>query len=56
MEYDDWKVNEHSVAMLHPSATVVNDIEGTQYVTASFVLLSVCIFIQKARKEGIVCH
>ena len=38
MDYNDWRVNEHSVAVLYPAATVVNDIEGTQYVTASLVL------------------
>ena len=40
MDYNDWKVNERSVAVLYPAATVVTDIEGTQYVTASLVLLS----------------
>ena len=39
MDYRDWKVNEQSVAILYPSATVVNDIEGTLYVTCSLVHL-----------------
>ena len=56
MEYNDWKLNEHSVAVLYPSATVVNDIEGTEYVTASPVLPIVYMFILKAHKGDIVCH
>ena len=56
MDYNDWKVNEHSVAVLYPAATVVNDIEGTQYVTASLVLPSVYMLIHKVRKGEIVCN
>ena len=56
MDYNDWKVNELSVAVLYPAATVVNDIEGTQYVTASLVLPSVYMLIHKVRKGEIVCN
>ena len=56
MHYNDWKGNEHSVAVLYPAATVVNDIEGTQYVTASPVLPSVYMLIHKVRKDEIVCN
>ena len=49
-DYNDCKVNEHSVAVRNPAATVVNDIEGTQYVTASLVLPSVYMLIHKVRK------
>ena len=35
---------------------VVNDIEGTQYVTASLVLPSVYMLIHKVRKGQIVCN
>ena len=54
MDYSDWKVNEHSVAILYPSATVVNDIEGTLYVTCSLVLPSTYMLIQKARQPNVV--
>ena len=54
MDYSDWKVNEHSVAILYPSATVVNDIEGTLYVTCSLVLPSTYMLIQKARQPKVV--
>ena len=54
--YNDWKMNERSVAVLYPAATVVNDIEGTQYVTASPVLPSVYMLIHKVRKGEIVCN
>ena len=56
MDYNDWKVNEHSVAVLYPAARVVNDIEGTQYVTASLVLPSVYMLIHKVCKGEIVCN
>ena len=52
MDYSDWKVNEHSVAILYPPATVVNDIEGTLYVTCSFVLPWAYMLIQKARQPN----
>ena len=35
---------------------MVNDIEGTQYVTASLVLPSVYMLIHKVRKGEIVCN
>ena len=44
------------MAVLYPAATVVNDIEGTQYVTASLVLPSVYMLIHKVRKGEIVCN
>ena len=56
MDYNDWKVNEHSVAVLYPAATVVNDIGGTQYVTALLVLPSVYMLIHKVRKGDMVCN
>ena len=56
MDYNDWKMNEHSVAVLYPAATVVNDTEGTQYVTASLVIPSVYMLIHKVRKGEIVCN
>ena len=56
MDYNDWKVNEHSVAEIFPAATVVNDSEGTKYVTASLVLPSVYMLIHKVRKGEIVCN
>ena len=48
MDYSDQRVNEHSVAILYPSTTVVNDIEGTLYVTCSLFLPSTYMLIQKA--------
>ena len=56
MHYNDRMVNKHSVAVLFPSAAVVNGIEVTEYVTASLVLPSVYMLIQKARKGDIVCQ
>ena len=44
------------MAVLYPAAIVVNDIEGTQYVTASLVLPSVYMLIHKVRKGEIVCN
>ena len=44
------------MAVLYQAATVVNDIEGTQYVTASLVLPSVYMLIHKVRKGEIVCN
>ena len=55
MDYNPLKMNKHSVAVLHPSAPVVNDVEGTQYVIASLVLPSVYMLIHKAHKGEIVC-
>ena len=53
-DHSDWKVNVHSVGFLYPSATVVNDIEGTLYVTCSLVLPSTYMVILKARKPNVV--
>ena len=54
MDYSDRKVNQHSVAILYPSAAVVNDVEGTLYVTCSLVLPSTYMLTQKARQPNIV--
>ena len=54
LDHSDWKVNVHSVGFLYPSATVVNDIEGTLYVTCSLVLPSTYMFILKARQPKVV--
>ena len=48
MYSSDWKLNEHSVAIFHPSATVVNDIDGKLYVMCSLVVPSTYMLIQKA--------
>ena len=56
MDCNHWKMNEHSVAVFYPAATVVNDIEGTQYVTASLVLPTVYMLIHKVCKGEIVCN
>ena len=53
-DYSDWKVNEQSVAILYPSATLVNDIERTLYVTCSLILPSTYMLIQKARHPNVV--
>ena len=54
MDYSDRKVNKQLVATLYPSATVVNDIEGTLYVTCSLVLPSTYMLIQKVRQPNVV--
>ena len=54
MDYSEWKVNEHSAAILYPSATLVNDIEGTLYVMCCLVLPSMYITLQKARQPNVV--
>ena len=42
------------MALLYPSATVVNDIEGTLYVICSLALPSTYMLIQKARQPNVV--
>ena len=54
MDYSDWKVNEHSVAILYPYATVVNDIDVTLYITCCIVPPSTYRLIQKARQPNVV--
>ena len=55
MDYSDGEVNEHSVAILYPSATVVSDIEWTLYITCSLVLPSTYMLIQRGTTAACCC-
>ena len=53
LDYSVWGVNEHSPAILDPSATVVNDIEEILYASCSPVLPSTYMLIQKAQQPDV---
>ena len=55
MDHSDWLVNKQSVAILQPAARVVNDLEGTRYVTASLVLPCLYATLKKALKTDTRC-
>ena len=52
----NYKQHQSGLRRRYICPIVVNDIEGTQYVTASLVLPSVYMLIHKVHKGEIVCN
>ena len=56
MDYMVQKVNEHLVPILYPSTTVVNDIEGTLYVTCSLLCHQCTCSSKKQNSQMLLLH
>ena len=56
LDYQDWENLKVCVAVLQPAATIVNDLEGTLYVTASLFVPCVYAVLKKASKRDVYCQ
>ena len=56
LDYHEWENLRICVAVLQPAATIVKDLEGTLYVTASQVLPCVYAVLKKASNRDAFYH